>query len=129
MKETCAVKTRGMLEHIRNKAEKKGLVVNEQKTGLMCVSAAQSFSAKVSLDFNGQAVQGSESLKVLGVTVDSDCTFRTHVNNIAKKLRSRAWALGKLKKKGMCDKDLVKAYLSTNIITDPCLSKRDESLV
>ena len=55
-KETKAEKTGRLLEHIRMRAEAKGMKVNESKTGLMCVSAAKSFQAKVSLSFNGQAV-------------------------------------------------------------------------
>ena len=78
----------------------------------MCVSAARSFAARVRLDFNGQSVIGTESLKVLGVTIDSDCSFKTHVQNISRKLRSKTWALGRLKKKGMSESNLIYAYQS-----------------
>ena len=110
---TNASGTRQLLEHVKKNAEKKGLKVNEQKTGLMCISAARSFQASVTIDYNGQEVKGQETMKVLGVTLDSDCSFRTHVDNVSKKLRSRTWALGKLRKKGMKTNDLVRAYQST----------------
>ena len=96
---THAEKTGQLLEHMRCNAQKKGLVVNEQKTGLMCISAARSFQAKVGFNFNDQPIEGSDHLKILGVTIDRDCSFKTHTDNIARKLRSKTWALGKLKKK------------------------------
>ena len=62
---TKAVKTAGLLEHIRRTSDNKGMKVNEGKTGLMCVSTARSYQAKVKIDFNGQTVTGSDSLKIL----------------------------------------------------------------
>ena len=87
--------------------------VNENKTGLMCVSAARSFDPRVSVSFNGQIVKGKESLKILGVTLDRDCFFNTHVTQVAKKLRGKTWALTRLKRKGMREEDLIQAYKST----------------
>ena len=49
-----------MLDHIRTNAEKKGMLVNEKKTSLMCVSAARGYQAKVKIDFNGQYITGQE---------------------------------------------------------------------
>ena len=46
------------------------------------------------------------------MTLDRDCTFGTHVNNIANKLRRKTWALSKLRRKGMGVSDLTKAYCS-----------------
>ena len=112
-KETNAHATTLLLELIRKNAELKGMKVNERKTSLMCVSAARSFEAKVELKFNGQSVSGKDSLKILGVTLDKDCTFNSHVINVAKSLRSRTWALAKLRRKGMKQEDLVQAFKTT----------------
>ena len=111
-RETNAEKTTALLEHVRLRAEQKGMAVNEKKTGLMCVSASRSYKAKVSIEFNGQRVRGESTLKMLGVTLDQDCTFKTHVGNIARRLRQRTWALSKLRRKGMQQEDLIQAYVS-----------------
>ena len=74
----------------------------------MCVSAA-----RVCVNFNGQQIRGVDSMKVLGVTIDRDCSFRSHVLGGSKKLRKKMWALSKLKRKGMKADDLVQAYCST----------------
>ena len=111
-KETHAEKTGRLLEHIRVNAEQQGLMVNEKKTVLMCVSAAKSFEPRVSVTFNGQAVRGVEKMKILGVTLDSDCGFSSHVDSIAKRLRKKTWTLSRLRRKGMAQEDLVQAYAS-----------------
>ena len=89
------------------------MIVNEKKTSLMCVSAARSFDARVELNFNGQTVKGRDSLKILGVTLDRDCTFTYHIEEVAKKLRKKTWVLSKLRRKGMKTDDLVQVYKTT----------------
>ena len=110
---TKAAKTAGLLEHIRHASENKGMKVNEGKTGLMCVSTARSYQAKVKIDFNGQTIVGSDSLKILGVKMTKDCSFGEHINEIGKRLRRKTWALSKLRRKGMKVEDLVQAYKTT----------------
>ena len=88
-KETTALNTAGLLNHIRRNAQEKGMLVNEAKTGLMCVSAARSFDARVIVDFNKKSVRGKDSLKILGVTLDRDFTFGTHVTEVGKKTKEK----------------------------------------
>ena len=78
----------------------------------MIVSAASSFEARVKVTLENQVIQGGPSMKLLGVTIDQDGSFKTHVSNLRRKLRSRTWALSKLKKRGLQEKDLVKTYKS-----------------
>ena len=49
-------------------------------------------------------------MKILGVTIDSDMSFRSHINQIASRLRARMWALAKLRKKGLPTDKLIRAY-------------------
>ena len=44
--------------------------------------------------------------------MDSDCTVKTHVNNLVSKMRKRTWALARLKKKGFSTAELVEVYKS-----------------
>ena len=111
-KEIVDIRTEGILKHIAKNASKKGMRINAEKTSLMCVSAATSFKARVRVELDGQVVNGKDSLRILGVTIDRDCSFRSHVENLRKKLRARTWALSKLRKKGLSEDKLVKAYTS-----------------
>ena len=84
------------------------MAINASKTGLMLVSAASSFEAKTSLKLNGQKITGSSSLRILGVTIDDDMSFKSHIEKIAVRTSSKTWALAKLRKKGLSEDKLVK---------------------
>ena len=79
----------------------------------MCVSAAKSFDPRVRINFGGQQITGSDSMRILGVTLDRDCTFTSHMESVAKRLRRKTWALSKLRQKGMKTTYLIEAYKST----------------
>ena len=109
-KEIVDLRTQRLLQHIADCAENRGMVINAKKTGLMLVSAATSFEARVRVQLGNETIKGSDHLKILGVTLDSDATFRSHAEALARRMRSRTWALSKLKKRGLGEKELVKAY-------------------
>ena len=46
-KEVVDLRTQGRLNQIVSRAEERGMIINAQKTGLMIVSAASSFDARV----------------------------------------------------------------------------------
>ena len=111
---TTAPHAQDMLEHVTRGAEERGMRVNDSKTGLMCVSTAKTYTAKTELrGRDGEVIHGSESLKFLGVTLDSDCSFKSHAKRVAAKLRSRTWVLTKLKRRGMKEDELKKFYTSS----------------
>ena len=85
--------TQPLLNYIKERAEDQGMRINTKKTGLMLVSAATSFEPRVRLEIGGETICGADSLKVLGVTIDRDATFKSHVSALAAKLRSKTWAL------------------------------------
>ena len=72
----------GLLAHLARNAADRGMVINEKKTGLICISAATSFDTRVEVVINGQKITGSQSIKVLGLTIDRDYSFKTHTANL-----------------------------------------------
>ena len=48
-KEVCDKRSEELLNHITSRALDKGMKLNEEKTGLICVSTATSFEARSSL--------------------------------------------------------------------------------
>ena len=109
--------TERLLQHVSKKAEEKGMIINSKKTSLMCVSASTSFEPRVRVDLNNETITGSDSLRILGVTLSSDCSYRPHIENIKNKLRSKTWALSKLRRRGLQEDHLIKAYKS---LVRPC---------
>ena len=87
--------------------------VNDSKTNIMCVSAANSFEAKAILKLrNGSTINSVTSMKMLGCIIESDCGQAGNVALMCSKLRSRTWALPTLKKCGFTCLELVKIYCS-----------------
>ena len=109
-KEVCDKRSKDLLRHVTTRAMDKGMKINEEKTGLMCVSIATSFEARASLTVGSTTVSGALNLKVLGVTLDSNCTFSSHVDNVVRNLRSKTWALSRLRRAGLSETQLVNAY-------------------
>ena len=103
-------RTRMLLKHVTKRANESGMLVNNSKTSLMCVSAARSFEPRVGIDRGGTRVEGSTSMKILGVILDNDCTFCSHSRAVVRKLRARTWTLPKLRKAGMNHEQLLKTY-------------------
>ena len=99
-----------LLNFIADNANKKVMSINAAKTGLMLVSAASRFEARVQVSLAGQIIHGQDTMKLLGVTIDKDATFRMHIDNLSSRLRLRTWALAKLKKKGLSEEKLVRMY-------------------
>ena len=72
-----------LFTHIVARAKTRGMQVNAQKTGLLCVSGAISYKARAHLyDEGGQEIKSEAGLKVLGFRFDSDGGIWTHVNYI-----------------------------------------------
>lgn len=109
-KRVRATRTEALLRHIASNAEKKGMQINQKKTCLMIASAAISFDPQVEISMGQVKIIGSNSLKLVGVHLDRDCSFKTHVNKIRSKLRSKTWALLRLKKAGLEEQQLIKVY-------------------
>ena len=105
-------RTKSLLHHIANNATAKGMRINPAKTSLMCVSAAASFEPQVQIVMDGITITGEKTMKILGVTLDNDGSFKTHVENIRRRLRQRTWALSKLRRRGVQEQKLVKDYTS-----------------
>ena len=88
------IRSQAYFEHVVAEAARRGMQVNDQKTGLLCFSAAVSFDAEAALDVRqGGRITSSKSLKVLRFTFDADTGCASHVDRIAAKMRSRTWAL------------------------------------
>jgi hypothetical protein len=68
--------------------------------------------APVMIYIDGSPVQSVSSFKLLGVLLREDLSWCDHVDYVIKKANSRLYALRKLKKAGLSDKDLVTIYSS-----------------
>ena len=104
-------KSQDLFAHIARSASAKGMQVNSKKTGLVCISAASSFRAQAHLlDDEGHEIDSVERIKVLGFFLDSDAGVWSQVRAVCARLRSRSWALSRLKKCGLDSDELIRVY-------------------
>ena len=104
-------KSQAMFDHITREADLRGMKVNHAKTGLICFSADVSFKPSAVLyGGDGSVIPSKENIKILGFTFDADGGCSTHIENLAKKMRRRTWALLKLKRYGFTPKELTSIY-------------------
>ena len=105
------VKAEAILRHITERTSQKGMVVNGTKTALMCVTAVSSYQASAEItDLEGNKIVSSPSSRFLGVTLDANCSWATHVDSVRRKLRARAWTLNSLRRSGFSEEELVRVY-------------------
>ena len=105
--------SQAMFDHVTRRAEERGMLVNEDKTGLICLSAAVTYKPRaVIYGKEGSTIESKDQLKLLGFTIDMDGGCRSHVNAIILKIRWRTWALHKLKRYGFSAAELGKVYVA-----------------
>ena len=104
--------TQGLFDRIVGNAQEKGMQANKKKTGLLCVSGAISFQPGAHLmgEVGGDMIKSSATLKLLGFVFNSDGTVKIHARLVKSKLRSRTWALDKLKRCGLTESELLHVY-------------------
>ena len=96
---------------VKTTAEERGMIVNENKTQVLCISDALSYTPETFiLDSNGQKISSQKSLKLLGFNFSNRPTVEHHVSLTVTKIRQRTWALRHLAKVGFSSEELVKVY-------------------
>ena len=92
-------------------AEAIGMKVNTQKTNLLCMNDAQSYTAKAFFkDKDDNMVQSADTMRILGFTLARKPGVKTHVAELRRRIRSRTWALRDLKKSGFDEDELLHVY-------------------
>ena len=117
-----ALPSQNAFRSITNNAEKIGMVVNNSKTVLLCISDALNYVPKAYIVGNdGERIDCVDKMKLLGFTFSSKPTVTAHVESITKRMRQKYWALRHLKGIGFNNRELVEVYKSVLLpIADYC---------
>ena len=65
------------------------MVANPDKFQMMFIGLKE--SKRYCLDINGNIIVNTDTVKLLGVTIDSKLNFRDHVTHIRKKMNQKTW--------------------------------------
>lgn len=101
--------TQKVMDSIGASAVQDHMSVNASKCATMLVTASHS-QAAAKVTAGDITIPLVESIKLLGVTVQSDLKWDTHVQNMISKANSRKYFVLVLKRAGVGQEDLVKAY-------------------
>ena len=101
--------TGNMLEAIVQRAVEIGMLVNEEKTKSLCMSAVNHTEVSSRLYLGGE-IASSETLKMLGFVFGRTPSVKEHIEHLQKKFRACFWGLIKLKKSGISGAELFKMY-------------------
>ena len=107
---------------ITRNAQRKKMVVNEDKTKIICISDAMNYVPRTYIeDNNGLHIYSSTSMRILGFDFSNRPTVHLHVQSIKSRFRRRYWVLYHLRRLGMNNQQLVKVYCSLILpIADYC---------
>ena len=82
------MQSQNIFRRIVRKAESRGMVVNNAKTKVLCVSDSLNYTARSYItDDNGNDILSTGNLKVLGFHLDSKPTCHAHVRALQLRMR------------------------------------------
>ena len=97
-------------KHVSLRASELNMRVNEEKTQVLCVSAARTSDVESYINANTQRINSGSCLKILGFWFNTDPTVEMQVSMMETKIRKRLWALRHLRRSGMGASDLTFVY-------------------
>ena len=105
-------------ETVYEKSKELGMKINPDKTQLICISPAINYEVKSFVRIDGEIINSSDTLKILGFTLDTKCTLNAHLTTIKTKFAKRVWVIRHLKRAKLEEGKLVRVYCS---FIRPCL--------
>ena len=87
-----------------------GMVINSDKTQLLCVSGATHYDASSYIIAEGTRVNSCETMKILGFLFDGTPTVNAHIKYMIDKFNRAIWALVHLKRAKIDKKILTEVY-------------------
>ena len=105
-----APETQTLFNNLREEASKIGMRVNDNKTQLLCISPSTNNCKSYLVTDDGTRLESSQTLKLLGFLFSDHPSPGAQVDAVVSKFRTRLWSLRYLKKSGLGEKDLCRAY-------------------
>lgn len=86
--------------------------VNDQKTQMVCISPSTHACNSYITTADNNLIESTDRLKLLGFVFSSTPTPHAQIENILTKYRKRLWSLRYLKKAGLGNRDMCRAYVT-----------------
>ena len=124
------VRTQNLFRRTVRVAEEKKMRVNGAKTKLLCISDAKSYDTAVFFhDAEGNKIEESDKLKILGFHFSKKPTMQAQVDSILRGIRARLWMITHLTHNGFNKEELQKMYTTMIVpLHDYCSAVYHSSL-
>ena len=107
-----ATKSQSVFNNLQSEASKIGMLVNDKKTQLLCISPSTNICKSYLVTSDGTRIESTETLKLLDFLFDETPTAGAQVESMVAKFRKRLWSLRYLKRAGLPDQDVCGAYVT-----------------
>ena len=98
------------IDNIQDYAIKNEMKINSSKTKFMVFNPTLSFDFVPDKKLDNKSLDTVESMKLLGLVVSNDLTWKSNTEYLTKKAYGRLWAIQRLVKNGATLEDLVDIY-------------------
>jgi len=106
------MKTQAVFDEIVERAESRGLKINDKKTQMLSISSARFDTEAWIRSKRGSAIKSSDSLKLLGFIFGNKPTVQYHVNHLVRKFAARSCVLHRFAREKFPQQDLIRIYTS-----------------
>jgi hypothetical protein len=104
-----AIGSEKVLERVQKNATTLGMKINQNKTQMLCVSKLNNKKTSYAL-FNGQRLESSETLKILGFHFTSTPDASEQVKHIVRSFYKKVWVIVNLKRAGWHSQMVCRVY-------------------
>jgi hypothetical protein len=101
----------GQLHKIQDYALENDMKLNFSKTKFMLFNPTQNYDFVPDFEVEASGVQTMEEMKLLGLVVRNDLSWKSNTENMIKKAYNRLWMVKRLKTKGANQEDLTDIFV------------------
>ena len=106
-----APRTQNTFRTIVHRAGEADMQINPQKTTMICISDAATYTARAFiLDQNGEQIDSVDTLKVLGFHFSSKPNMQAQLDAIVSKITQKLWSIMYLGHRGFNEQELLQVY-------------------
>ena len=95
---------------IKEYSETNGMKLNLSKTKFMLFNPTENYDFVPNLTIDGITLETSDEMKLLGLTIQNDLSWKSNTCSLIKRAYKKLWAIKRLKSQGANREDLIDIY-------------------
>ena len=103
-------KVQWVLNKLKSESKEKEMVINNSKCNVMLFNESKSYDFMPNIEINNTQLQVVEQMRLLGLILTPDLSWKANSDYICKRAYARLWMLRRLKQFGVGEADLIDVY-------------------